>query len=201
METKDNYAKFRISDRELEISGPAEFVAMQLQDNKSIVNFFADALKQNLLSSHTQLEAKSKLLDTSPGSLGEEKKETSDYVDFEVVNDQESLINKYSDVIAVDGDKIQVLGKIQGGSMGSRMVNLILIYLLIKQKIAKVDKVSFSELRNFCELHGELDAAHFADYIKKNKKFFLIDGGGKSAFAKITVPGMKEAEQLLSTMK
>lgn len=201
MEMKENFAKFRISDRELEISGPVDFVAGQLQDNKTILNFFADALKKNLLLQSTSAAQEVSSFKALPPIEEVSKKGSSEYVDFEVVNDQNAIANKYSNVVAIDENKIQVLGKIPGNTLGSRMINLILIYLYLKLKTAKIERISFNDLRSFCELHGELDAAHFADYMKKSKKYFLIDGSGRNAYAKITVPGMREAEQILSTIK
>ena len=111
------------------------------------------------------------------------------------------FLNRYSQIIAIDGDKIQILSKIPGNSLGARMVNLVLIYLYIKLKAKSIERVSFNELRDICELHGELDRTHFSLYLKKNKKWFLLDGSAKSTSAKITIPGVKEAERLLDSMK
>ncbi|HTE01478.1 MAG TPA: hypothetical protein VK668_19460 [Mucilaginibacter sp.] len=199
MEEKNEYpAEFYLSDRELKISGPVEFVKEQMQFTKNVIDLFAERIKHKLIDNKEEgsksLSFKSETLDVKSKVKGEE------YVEFEEVKDIE-FIAKYSEIIAVDGDKIQVLCKIPGSSLGSRMVSLVVIYLFIKLKTKSVERVSFSELRNICEIHGELDSGHFSEYLKKNKKWFLLDGNSKNSNAKITIPGMREAERLLDSMK
>lgn len=195
MESIIMQAKFKISATELEISGPAEFVKDQVQVNKNIIDFFGENIKHRLLEKEP-----SKALDfnrveqlPSPSSNGE-------YAEFEEVKESDSILNKYKNIIAINGDKIQVLSKIHGNSTSAKMLKLILIYLFFKTKAFSIEKVHSADIRNFCEIHGELDAAHFSENIKKNKRYFLIDGSSKNTTVMLTVPGMKEALQILDSM-
>jgi len=204
MEENKNYAKFRISISELEISGPAEFVKDQIQFNKNIVDFFAEGLKAGMLlnNDNNNNNNTSKSLEPFNAENGNSSmpKQSEDFAEFVEVKDQSNVLDKYCDIIAVNNDKVQVLSDIPGGSKGAKMLNLLLIYLFIKVKAFSIEKVPSSELRDFCEMHGELDAGHFADYLKKNKKWFLLEGTGKATYVRLTVPGIKDAERLLSTM-
>lgn len=195
METNSNQAKFRISTSELEISGPVDFVKNQIQFNKNIIDFFAENIKNGLVG-----KAKSGAMEIDRGEPLPLLKSGNDYAEFEEVKEPETMLVKYMDVIAVNGEKVQVLAKIPGNSTGAKMLKLVLIYLYVKVKAFSVEKVSSVEIRAFCELHGELDAGHFSEYLKKNKRWFLIEGSGKSTNIIITVPGMKEAEQILNSM-
>jgi len=195
METNSNQAKFRISTSELEISGPVDFVKEQIQVNKKIIDFFAENIKQGLTAGETI-----KALALKNAEIAPPIKTGNEYVDFEEVKESDNVLDKYENVIAINGDKVQLLTKIPGNSTGAKMLKLLLVYLYIKSKILAVEKVSSVDLRNFCEMHGELDAGHFSEYLKKNKKWFLLDGKGKYTNVMITVPGIKEAEQILDTM-
>jgi len=79
------------------------------------------------------------------------------------------------------------------------MINLVLIYLWIKHRLNVLD-VSFSELREICELHGEIDKPNFAKYMRLNRKYFIIGGTGKNQTAKLIRPGIKEAENLIEEL-
>ncbi|MDB4919503.1 hypothetical protein [Mucilaginibacter sp.] len=195
MEINLNHASFRISTSELEISGPVDFVKEQVQFNKNIIDFFAENIKQGLIAKETLNAITFNDVERTPLL-----KTSNEYADFEEMKESDSILAKYKNVIAINGDKVQILTKIPGNSTGAKMLKLLLVYLYIKFKISLVEKVSSVDLRNFCEMHGELDAGHFSAYLKKNKKWFLLDGNGKYTNVIITVPGMKEAEQILDAM-
>jgi hypothetical protein len=195
METNVNQAKFRISTSELEISGPVEFVKEQVQFNKNIIDFFAENIKNGSLPKSTSKAIGSEDVETLPLL-----KRSNEYAEFEEVKPADSVLERYSNVIAINGDKVQVLAKIVGSSTGAKMLKLILIYAYIKLKALSIDKVSSVDIRAFCEMHGELDAGHFSEYLKKNKKWFLLEGSGKYTNIVITIPGIREAEQILNEM-
>jgi len=205
MESNNNYAKFRISENELEISGPVDFVKEQVQNSKNIIDFFAETIKHKIASKTLQPISSSREIAHLPTSSSETIQEglkgQDDYAEFVEVKDADNILNKYSDVLAKNGEKLQILVDIPGNSQPTRMINIILIYLFWKLKTSSVERVAFADLRSVCEIHGDLDAKHFSAYMKKYKKWFLIDGSGKNLAAKITVPGMKEAERLLENMK
>jgi hypothetical protein len=206
MENNQNYARFKISENELEISGPVDFVRDQLQDSKNIIDFFAESIKHKIASKTLQSLSNSKEIPQLPTSSITENIEAGlkgpdDYAEFVEVKESDTILNKYSEVLAKNGGKLQILVDIPGNSQPIRMINIILIYLYWKLKTYSIEKISFGDLRAVCEMHGDLDAKHFAAYMKKYKKWFLIDGSGKSLSAKITIPGMKEAERLLDSMK
>ncbi|MES2266742.1 MAG: hypothetical protein V4520_08275 [Bacteroidota bacterium] len=195
MEKNLNQARFRISSSELEISGPVDFVKDQVQFNKNIIDFFAESIKNGLTHGKKLNSIAAERDDSLPLLTN-----TNEYAEFEEVKESDSVLVKYMDVIAVNGDKIQILSKIPGNSTGAKMLKLILVYLYVKTKVFSVEKVPSVDIRSFCEMHGELDAGHFSEYLKKNKKWFLIEGAGKSTSVIITVPGIKEAEQILNGM-
>ena len=193
---KENFdAYFRLSFKEIEIAGPVDYVKEQIAENSALIDLFMDKIKSNgavpllppgYIDGSTPTQSSIEIADTK-------------YTDFEEVAQIEDLFRKYENVISKNGDKIQILSKIPGESLVQRMVNVILIYLYIKLR-GNIDLVSLDELRQTCEMHGELDKGHFSLYIKNNKKFFLIDGTGKGAKVKLTIPGMKEAEKLLESL-
>ena len=166
-----------------------------LLPQKNIIDFFAEHIKNGLIG-----KTKSGTMEIDRVEPLPLLKNRNDYAEFEEVKEPETILVKYMNVIAVNGDKVQVLAKIPGNSTGAKMLKLILIYLYVKVKAFSVEKVSSVDIRAFCELHGELDAGHFSEYLKKNKKWFLIEGAGKYTSIIITIPGIKEAEQILNSM-
>jgi hypothetical protein len=66
------------------------------------------------------------------------------------------------------------------------------------KKQTGVDVIPFQELRTVCQEHGVLDSANFAGHINNAKSYFIIDKDGGNYNAKLTVPGIKEAEVLLN---
>lgn len=193
---KENFeAYFRLSIKEIEIAGPVDYVKEQITANSGVIDLFLDKIKSDKVR---PLLPPAMINVVTPPQGSMEVSETK-YTDFEEVAAAEDIFRKYANIIDKNGEKIQILSKIPGESLAQRMVNLILIYLYIKLK-SNIDVVSFDELRQTCEIHGELDKGHFSVYIKTNKKFFVVDGTGKGARVKITIPGMKEAEKLLDTL-
>jgi hypothetical protein len=170
---KENYeAYFRLSHKEIEIAGPVEYVKEQVASNSASIELFINLLKTSSLTK--QLPETGKNLDVLPDT----RQENKDYDDFEEVTPIEDVFKRFEDVIAKNGDKIQILVPIPGDSLTQRMVTVVLLYLYFKLKLG-IESVSFDELRQVCESHGELDKAHFSAYIKNNKKFFVTDGSGK----------------------
>jgi hypothetical protein len=192
---KENYeAYFRLSQKEIEIAGPVEFVKEQISANSSAVDLFVDMMK-------TQFHVK-QLPDTKENlnALSRPEEPINDkYTDFEEVTQSDDVFKKYENIIAKNGEKLQILVAIPGDSLTQRMVTVVLLYLYLKLK-SNIESVSFDELRETCERHGELDKGHFSAYMKSNKKIFIIEGSGKSASAKLTIPGIRDAEKILNSL-
>jgi hypothetical protein len=194
MQKENAEAYFRLSDKEIEIIGPVDFVKEQIQSNDRVIDLFIDRLKTSLLPPATKPDTGMQLLPTkNPMPVKE------GYDDFEEVVQGIDVFKKYENVVAKSGEKIQILLPIPGDRQTQRMVNVILIYLYLKLK-SNVDSVSFNELREACQAHAELDAGHFSEYIKTNKKIFITEGTGKSSIAKLTIPGIREAERILDSL-
>ncbi|MES1182087.1 MAG: hypothetical protein ABUL44_04760, partial [Flavobacterium sp.] len=144
-------------------------------------------------------EAKS--LPVIPEVQNEERNKSNgkgDYVEFEEVNFR-NKISGFENVFAIDGDRLEIISDVPGSSVARRMINLILLYLWGKYHLG-IEEVGFSELREVCEKHGELDKPNFAKHLHLNKKYFIINGNGKWQSAKLIRPGFKEAEILIQEL-
>jgi hypothetical protein len=177
-------AKLRVSDKDIEISGSEEFVSAQIQKLESLFTRFLKEIEhpnqQHLISLNSENNAKIVKVE-----------ENHEFIPYEILG-----ANKFENVLAINKDDIQVLTDIPGDSLKQRMINLILIYMFIKSQENKTS-ISFSELRGFCEKHGEVDKPNFAKIMSTQKRFFLISTDHK---ATLTVPGKKEAQKLLESL-
>lgn len=185
-------ARFKISSREFEIMGPVEFVDKQIEKHAELINAFLAQIKekQNLTRTPMEKEIQANRL-SLPNS--------SEYADFVELPSANKSFQKYSSIISIDNDKIHVLVAVPGESLTRRMINLAMIYLWVKKQ-QNIESSTFNEIRDFCERHAELDKAHFAYYINSHKRIFLVEGAGRGQIAKLSVPGLREAENLIDQM-
>ena len=189
-------AKIKFSNGEFEISGSEEFVTKQIDEFKNILLGMLDShLQKNDTAKVTPLVKNPAKLNVLPRSTNHDSKD--DYAEFVEIDREE--LKKYENVFVIDGDRVQIVCDMAGSSTAKRMINLILIYLYIKQQL-NIHEVSFGELRDVCEKHGEIDKANFAKHMSLNRKFFIINGVGKGQTAKLIRPGIKEAENLLQQL-
>jgi len=190
-------AKFKFTNGELEISGSETFVSNQIQEFKPLLYEMLSSYLRSVEAggSKALLPPKSRNV-PSNGDVAKVKPPDGDkeYAEFEEIKIQE-----FENVFAVDGDKIQIITDIPGASLAKRMINLVVIYLWIKLHLGQ-DEVAFSELREACEKHGELDKPNFAKQMHLNKRFFIINGTGRVLTAKLIRPGVKEAERLIEEL-
>ena len=192
----DQPAKVRISNNELEISGPVDFVKDQIEKMDGLVKAFIEKIKENKMPT----DKKSLSMPTQPlliEEASESKTKVEEFAEFEEV--AKNSFDTYKNIISVINGRLQVLVPIPGNNLANKMVNLITIYLWVRLQ-QKIELVTFAELRSVSELHGQLDKTHFANYIKNNKRIFIVEGEGKKLLARLTVPGILEAEKLLSLM-
>jgi hypothetical protein len=177
-------AKLRVSDKDIEISGSEAFVSEQISKLEGLFTRFINDIRYPNTSALMALnhESHKKPL---------EIEDDVEFIDYEMLKS-----NKYENVVAVNGGTIQVLTDIPGESLKQRMINLILIYLFLKAQENKLT-IHFSELKSFCERHAEIDKSNFSRIMAGQKRFFLISSDNKVT---LTVPGRKEAQNLLSSL-
>jgi hypothetical protein len=186
---------FRISREGLEISGSENFVRDQINNFRPNIQDYlleiSKAIPQTLLPAVVD----------RPDTLRKSDKLASivhsEDIDFVEISSPSSI--NYENVLEIQNDKVRIITDIPGDTLSKRMINLILIYmwgnLLINNQ-----EISFLELREVCQRHGELDATNFAKYMNANKKYFIITGSGKSQKAKLIRPGIKEALKLITEL-
>src|SRR5690348_7785135 len=113
-------SKFKLSAREIEISGDPEFVNSQIENFKELIfESYRKMLQETATENYKSQEAARKLLihsDSTP-SVGE----MTEYV--EVKEDTISFEN----VLVVDNDRIKVICDVPGNNTARRMINFILI--------------------------------------------------------------------------
>jgi hypothetical protein len=190
-------AKIKFSNGEFEISGSESFVTKQIAEFKTVMLSILSS--SNLISGQNlkalTLPESTVKLDSSNHSPKLNK--TEEFAEFIEVGKAKE--KNFDNVFVTDGDKIHIVCDIPGTSLAKRMINLVLIYLFIKEML-NVHEVSFNELREVCEKHGEIDKPNFAKHMQMQKKYFIVNGSGKNLSAKIIRPGIKEAETLIEEL-
>ncbi|HET6255359.1 MAG TPA: hypothetical protein VFE32_14860 [Puia sp.] len=189
---EDTAAIFKVSKEGIEISGSESFVRDQ-------VNLFKPNIQEILhgLSRPAQqpsLPAISPAIPkhASPNSLSE-----SEDIDYIEISASEST--NYENVLEIQNDRVHIITDIPGDTLAKRMINLVLVYMWGNILINR-SEISFVELREVCQQHGELDKSNFSKHMTSNKKFFVILGSGKFLKAKLIRPGIKEALNLIAEL-
>jgi hypothetical protein len=106
---------------------------------------------------------------------------------------------KYTNALHVEGQKVSILKTVGGSTTSKKAVNAVLIYLWAKRNVG-VDSVQFDELRKLCQNQGCLDKANFAKNMRSARAWIVIEGTRKSQTAKLTMPGVQQAEALLQKL-
>ncbi|HMG68829.1 MAG TPA: hypothetical protein VK588_14120 [Chitinophagaceae bacterium] len=189
IEESTHEAIVRFTPSEILISGPASLVQEIFMQSKDLINGIV-----NKMSPSEMIENKPNL---HLKVIGQDVNRSIE--DAEVVDMHPTTDIQYNSVIWIEGNKIQIISDVYGKSTTQRMINLVLLYLWGKLQIG-IEEVSFSELRQVCEKHGEFDSSNFARHLNNQKRFFLVSGTGKSQKAKLIRPGIKEAELLIQTL-
>jgi hypothetical protein len=189
-------AVFRLTREGIEISGSESFVRDQVTNFRPDIQEYllelSKAINQPLLppasdKRHAVVASQNNLAIT----------ERPEDIDFVEVNTPLNVA--YENVLEIQSDKIQIITDIPGENLAKRMINLILIYMWGNLLINK-QEISFSELREICKRHGELDGTNFAKYMNANKKYFIISGSGKYQQVKLIRPGLKEASKIITEL-
>ncbi len=102
---------------------------------------------------------------------------------------------EFTNVIDYDGDTINIL-KLIGKKKAEKSRNLILMYLWANKKNG-VDAVDKTELVSLCKHHECYDESNFKN-ILKNASGLAIKGTSRKYSVRLTAPGIKNAEQLLT---
>ena len=167
-----------VRDGLIEISGSEDFVRDQLEK-------FDDLIMKHLSS----------MLNFSQPSIFPSPQPA---LDQEVQGDAWKSVS-YHNVIAFEGNKIEILKNIPGKSGAEKAVNAALLYLYAKNVKGQEDAL-FKEIRELCKGHGCLDSANFASNLKSEKQYFIIGGSGKKQTAKLTQPGKTKAAALVGQL-
>lgn len=170
-------AKFRFSlkDGIFEIEGPESFVSSQLEA-------FGDIFRKALSEPMNTLPPPS----YQSEGLGKE-------------GDDISKSLEYSNVFEIHEGKVKVVSDIPGTSKKEKTKNATFICLFGKLQ-ENVEIVPFDEIREICEDHGFYDKNNFSRYLKSDKQNFVISGPPKNQVIKLSAPGKKKAEALVSQL-
>ncbi len=161
----------------LEIIGSEGFVSGQIEH-------FRDAIQEALVK----------------GAQTEEEAEAEATIEPPPAPHQEPTGQpKYTNALHVEGDKVRILKKVAGNTTSKRAVNTALVYLWAKRN-AGLDSVPFTELRDLCRDQGCLDKGNFAAHMKSGRQWLVIEGRKRAQTAKLTMPGVERAEELLQEL-
>ncbi len=162
----------------LEVSGSEEFVREQIKSfEKLIQKEFRSAPPTPVAPS----EQRESVLPSEPPTTEGKQPQAPD---------------RYPNVIAFDGDNIQILKSSRRKTTAAKMVEMSLLHLLAKS-IKGEDSASFDELQKVCKDHKCLDAGNFASTMRGAKEKFIVEGTkGGNLTAKLTHPGRTAAESL-----
>jgi hypothetical protein len=179
-------SKFKLTKEGIEISGSEEFVESQLLAFKGLI----EKSFEKILDGYSMPNA---LLSTTPKAANLPVTEETEFIEV----DQSHL--NYEDVFAISGDTVRIIADIPGNSQAKRMINVILLYLWVRQRQGQ-ETATFSEIREFCKLQGEFDGANFSKHVESQKKYFLLSSDSKNKTVRLIRPGVKEAERLLKDL-
>jgi hypothetical protein len=195
--TDQNQAVFRISNEGLEISGSETFVTNQIENFKSSIRDYLLEVSKPLSLPVSMLPAVLSKKSVSSNSVSQFPSENLEAIDFVEVSTPMTI--NYENVIEIQNGKVHIITDVPGDSLAKRMINLILIYLW-GNLLINDQGIAFTELREVCQRHGEIDRANFAKHMHANKKYFVVTGLGKSQNAKLIRPGIKEAIKLITEL-
>jgi len=184
-----NEARFHLSIRDgiFEIVGSEVFVAEQIQT-------FKDAIMQTMTRSNNRHETADLLKAATPTP--------ADITTIEVSpSTTQKQTEVYSRVLHIEGEQVRVIKRIPGGTLAKKTVNTALVYLWGKRSIG-INEVPMQEIRNLCQEQNCLDPSNFSGNLKNAKEYILLDGprGSQSKTCKLTMPGIEEAEKVLSQL-
>jgi hypothetical protein len=187
---------FKLTKEGIEISGSESFVRDQVINFRSDIQEYLLELSKSINQPFLPTTSvKPHVAVANQNSLA--VIERPEDIDFVEINNPINVA--YENVLEVQNDKVQIITDIPGENLGKRMINLILIYMWGNILISR-QEISFTELREICKRHGELDGPNFAKYMNANKKYFIISGSGKFQQAKLIRPGLKEASKLITEL-
>jgi len=108
---------------------------------------------------------------------------------------------EYADVFELHDGKVQILKDLPGASSREKTVNAGVICAFAKDGVGS-STVTFNEIRQICRDHSCLDSPNFSTALKKDgKEYFVFSGGGKSQALKLSVPGRRRANELMTSMR
>jgi len=183
MNNTETRLKISIKNGEFELSGSESFVSQQIENLRDIIHSALQSV--HCANEKAQTVTASNEHPSAPATS----------------NKISPTQNAYINVLHIEDDKVSVIKAMPGSSNAKKTVNAALIYLWGKKSMG-VDTVPFKEIRNLCSTLGCLDSANFSSHMSSAKQFIIITGGkgSSSKTCKLTVPGVNEAERLLSEL-
>jgi hypothetical protein len=192
-----NQAIFKISKEGLEISGSETFVTSQIENFKTSIRDYLLEVSKPLSQPVSMLPAVFNKQSVPSNSISQFPPGNSEDIDF--VEISAPMIINYENVLEIQHGKVHIITDVPGDTLAKRMINLILIYLW-GNLLVNDQGISFTELREVCQKHGEIDKANFAKHMHAHKKYFVVTGSGKFQSAKLIRPGIKEAIKLITEL-
>lgn len=176
-----------ISEGKFEIKGSEEFVSKQIENLKDII--------EKSLNESNQSSKKIKVAEKNEATLNPTNSSIS-----ESDSSSSEFEEKYADIYAIDGDDVIIVADVPGSSSSAQTLNVAILYTYAQMKLG-IDETKVDEIRKICESHGFLDVANFSSHIKRgDPKLYIDKGKGKERAIKLTRPGIKKAEEIISTM-
>ena len=184
-------SKFKLTKDGIEISGSEQFVDSQLQAFKGLIEKSFEKILEGYSIPEQNTSTSDVLLPSRMSNYP--VTEEADYVEL-----NQSPLN-FENVLVIDGGTIRIIADVPGSSQAKRMINVILLYLWVRQRQGS-ETATFSEIREFCKLQGEFDGPNFSRHVEAQKKYFLLSGDNKNKTVRLIRPGIKEAERLLNEL-
>lgn len=186
----DNNAKIRISlkDGEFELSGSELFVSQQITSFRELIVESLQKQKFELITPQTQSQPQQLQSPINQVSTGDSQE-----------NNEIKTAANFSRVFHVDNGGIRIIKRAPGNNNAHKSVNTALMYVWAKSSMGQ-EEVAFNEIRDLCKSQGCLDSSNFAAHMKSAKEEMVIQGKGKFAKAKLTIPGLERALAIIEDL-
>lgn len=109
-------------------------------------------------------------------------------------------VGDLTDVFEIHNEKLHIIKDIPGTNVKAQTLSAALLVCLGNIKFGS-DNTLVEHVRSECERHGCYNSKKFSTYLKSYNNLFLEAGSGKSSTIKLTVPGKKLAEDLVTRLK
>jgi hypothetical protein len=175
-------ASINLQEGVFEFEGDENFVERQMARFESMIekSFYSMPTKQN------QANPENRVIEIV-GETGEPLEDLKGIDDFE-------------DVFEIHEDNLHIIKDLPGDTVKAKTLSAALLVCYGKI-LTGLDSTLTLSVRQECERHGCYLPKKFASYIKSYNTLFLESGSGKESTLKLTVPGKRLAEDLVTRLK